>query len=304
MTSEGEELQTGLESAGWTLAGFGYGDGCVDVPTLLERHQPRIVLVTAREDWDETSSGCFNKHCSFKRIEALASHRDIFKVAVVKDCPGPFDRRKAWCEEIKADAIVLYYHQQSMLAVSPWLKDYPLVRTWHTVARGLCQKIVDASKWRASASVSGAKSTAYPLRSMAFDNAAQIGLAVLNHPGYRVRRCHTQEYLKALSQYKVSLATASIYNFALRKLIEGIAVGCTVITNLPAYDVLPEIDGALVRIDSDLTPAQLKKIVQRHVEQYDPEQRLEWARRCWDFYDWQVRGQALSCELLSVAQAA
>lgn len=298
VTSEGEQLQAGLEAAGWTLAGFGYGDGCVDVPTLLERHQPRLVFVTAREDWDETSAGCFNKHCSFKRIGALASHSDIFKVAVVKDCPGNFDRRKAWCEEIKADAVVIYYHEQSMVKVSPWLKDYPLVRTWHTVDRDLCQRILDAVKWRAGAVVSGAKSTVYPLRSMAFENASRIGLATLPHPGYGIRRCHTAEYLRDLSHYKVHLATASIHGFALRKLFESVAVGCVPVTNLPSTDILPEIDGSLVQIPSDVSPDDLKLIVSTNVEDYNQSERLEWAKKCWDFYDWRVSGKALSEEIM------
>lgn len=302
VTDEGEQLQAGLEQAGWTLAGFGYGDGCVDVPTLLDRHKPRIVLIAAREDWDERSPGCFDRRCSFRRIHVLASRPDIFKVQVVKDCPGPVDRRKRWCEEIKASAVLLYYHPDSMLAVSPWLRDYPLIRTWHTVDGELCRKIIETSGVRALGAVSGARSPVYPLRSMAADNAAWLGLDVLQHPGYRVRRSHSAEYLKTLAQYKVHVATCSVYGFALRKIVESVAVGCVPLTNLPSFDVLPEIDGSLVRVASDIHAGSLRQSIHQQAAEYNTETRLEWARRCWEFYDWRVRGKALSQELTRIGE--
>jgi hypothetical protein len=57
------------------------------------------------------------------------------------------------------------------------------------------------------------------------------------------------------------VATASSYHFALRKIIESVACGCTPVTNLPAYDVLPEIDPVLVRIDDDATEAQIGEAI-------------------------------------------
>lgn len=100
ITDEGLQLELGLELAGWTLAGYRYSNGCVeipqDVPQLLDYYKPKVVLVSAREDWDYDSPGCFDKRCAFVGIEELAKRSDIFKIAVVKDCPGAYDRRKAW----------------------------------------------------------------------------------------------------------------------------------------------------------------------------------------------------------------
>lgn len=304
VTDEGEQLQEGLREAGWTLAGFGYDDGCIDVPSLLDRHQPRIVLVSAREDWDERSEGCFDRRCSFRRIDALAARSDVFKVAIVKDSPGPVDRRRRWCQEIKADAILLYYHPTSMVAVSPWLRDYPLIRTWHSVDAGVCLPLLENGPPRSAAVVSGAKSTAYPLRSLAFQHASQIGLSTMLHPGYRQRCCHTPEYLKSLAAYKVHIATASVYGFALRKIVESVAVGCVPITDLPEFDTLPEIDGALVRIRSSATIRDFRRIVQQQVDGYDSEQRIEWVRKCLAFYDWRTRGKDLSEKLLGLLPSA
>lgn len=305
LTPEGEELQAGLELAGWTLAGFGYSNSHVaipqDVPQLLDYYQPKVVLVSAREDWDRDSPGCFDKRCSFVGIEALANRPDIFKIAVVKDCPGNYDRRENWCKEIKADAVLLYYHPRSMLAVSPWLRNYQLVRTWHTVDGDYCRKLLESPQERSAAVVSGATGYHYPLRSMAFSRARRIGLATWQHPGYRDRQCHSQEYLKMLSGYKVHLATASIYGFALHKIIESVAVGCVAVTNLPDFDVLPEIDDALIRISNNQTPESLRLLIEGTVEMYNAEERKQWALRCLDFYDWRVRGKVLSEELKALA---
>ena len=71
---------------------------------------------------------------------------------------------------------------------------------------------------------------------------------LLEHPGYGNPGSQVETYVKALREYRVHLATASKYGFALRKIIESVAIGCTPVTNLPTYDVLPEIDGALKRI--------------------------------------------------------
>ena len=47
ITDEGEQLQSGLAHAGWILAGYGYGDGCTDVSTLIARYKPSIVFVAS-----------------------------------------------------------------------------------------------------------------------------------------------------------------------------------------------------------------------------------------------------------------
>jgi hypothetical protein len=99
--------------------------------------------------------------------------------------------------------------------------------------------------------VSGAASNAYPLRQRVIRDALDLGVDVLRHPGYGNQGPRTPEYMRHLAGYKVHVATASMYGFALRKIIESVAMGCTVVTDLPAYDVLPEIDGALVQGPAD-----------------------------------------------------
>ena len=102
---------------------------------------------------------------------------------------------------------------------------------------------------------------AYPLRQRAVRDRVVLGLDVLRHPGYGNRGAVTPAYCRELARYRVSVATASMYGFALRKIIEAVAVGCTVITDLPAYDVLPEIDAALIRVPSTINPPDFAAVI-------------------------------------------
>src|SRR5262245_15955299 len=99
MSDEGMQLQRGLEAAGWTLAGAGFGDGCRDVVELIDRHRPAVVLVQDKRDWDaRNAGGCFNPHITFKHLEALAAHDDIYKIAVIKDAASMQSYHQAFCE--------------------------------------------------------------------------------------------------------------------------------------------------------------------------------------------------------------
>lgn len=294
MTDEGEQLQAGLELAGWTLAGHGYGDGCKDVRELLRRHNPRIVLVTPREDWDRTQHGCFDPAVSFENISALAGHGG-FVAAVVKDSPK--DIQRIGCEEIAADAIVHYYHEQAVTALSPWMNDYRMVRTYHSVDADYCRTL-DLTRARVRGVVSGAHNDVYPTRRMAIVNAGELRIRYHKHPGYGNRGSVTRDYLNTLADYKVHVATASKFGFALRKIIESVAVGCTPVTDLPAWDVLPEIDGALVRIPQGATLAELKAAIDHAEQSWDLQRTLDYARKCLAHYDFRATTLRLSESLV------
>src|SRR5688572_27561662 len=260
VTDEGDQLQRSLEFAGWKLVGAGYEDGCRDVPTLIDRYQPEAVLVSDRRDWDPKSPGSFRKDIGFARLEELAKHQSILKIATVKDAGSVQDYHHQFCRDINADAVLTYYHEESVAAVAPFLKNYPLVRTYHTIDKSLAESI-DLQRPRNRALVSGAVSRVYPLRSMAVQEARHLGLDVLRHPGYSNSGARTPAYLKSLSGYRVHLACSSAYGFALRKIVESVAMGCTVVTDLPEYDVLPEIDGALVRVKPSVSMSELRRVI-------------------------------------------
>ena len=94
-----------------------------------------------------------------------------------------------------------------------------------------------------------------------------------------------------------------MYGFALRKIIEGVAVGCTVITDLPAYDELPMIDGALVRVKPTINPPELASVIVAAVDGWDPIARAIWAARARAFYDYRALGRRLA-DHLAIASSA
>jgi len=298
MTSEGNELQLGLESAGWKLVGAGYDDGCRDVQHLLDRHRPEVVFVQDVRDWSPASPGSFRKDIAFTGIRELAKRKDVVRLTVCKDAGSVEDDQRAFAESINADAIVTYYHAKSVLAVSPWLQNYPLIRTYHTVDSQLVESI-PMSADRKRALVSGAiNPQVYPLRTLAVACARTIGADVLQHPGYSNQGCSTGNYLRTLAGYKVHVATASKFGFALRKIIESVAMGTTPVTDLPSYDVLPGIDSSIVRIPSSATVSQLKDAVEHAADSWSLEQRMEFAKVARELYDFRVMGARLDAAIV------
>lgn len=299
MTDEGEQLQSGLEHAGWTLAGHGYGDGCKDVHDLVIRHRPDIVLVTQREDWDRNLAGCFDPAVSFENVAYLAQC-ECYKAAVIKDSPSGIQR--TGCREIRADAIVHYYHERAVKALSPWMERYRMIRTYHSVDAEYCGSL-DLAQERKRGVVSGASSDVYPIRRMAMANVRGLRIKHHKHPGYGNRGSATRDYLAMLAGYKVHVATASQFGFALRKIIESVAAGCTPVTDLPEWDVLPEIDGALVRIPQGASMDDLKAAIDHAEQSWNLDRALEYAKKTWAYYDYRAAGARLSASLASASSS-
>jgi hypothetical protein len=293
MTSEGGEFQRGLVFAGWTITGKGfYPNHERDVLAVLDKHRPDVVLVHDKRDFDPCHGG-FMPGIMPQNLHMLAEQKTIFKLAVVKDAGSSIDYHRAFCEQIKADAVVTYYHDESVLKLSPFLASYDLLRTYHTVDADEIRKL-NLTGPRLRALVSGAVSSVYPTRQRAIEHRSYIGLDVLPHPGYNNKQSSTPGYLSTLSKYRVHVATASAYGFALRKIIESVAVGTTPVTNLPTYDVLPFIDGALVRISKDASREEIKDAVARADAGWNLSERLHFSRLACQHYDWRIMGEALS----------
>ncbi len=297
MTSEGNELQQGLKFAEWKLIGPGYWQGDhADVKTILETYKPETVFVSDKRDWDENNGGCFRKGLTYRNLEALAES-SAFKVVVVKDAGGMVDYHRHFCEQVKANAVVNYYHPLSVVGPSPFLRDYELIRTYHSVDSEYIQTLNFNPLTRKRAVVSGAVSSCYPLRERVFTHAGLLDCETIRHPGYGNRGAMTPSYLQRLSQYKVHIATASSYGFALRKIIESVAIGATPITDLPRYDDLPGIDGALLRIGQDSTVAQIKEAIDFAEANWNPDERREYQQIALKFYDWKYIGLRLSAQI-------
>ncbi len=300
MTSEGDQLQEGLRSAGWTLCGKGY-DGSQDVQFILDKYNPDRIVVHDKRDWDPTSSIAFRKDVGFGRLEALRKS-PAFKAVVVKDAASSLPYQKHFYDEVGADAAIVYYHPKQVATHSLWLTGRPMIRTYHSVAAADLDGL-DLWAPRKRAVVSGAASNAYPLRQRVIRDAAMCGVDVLRHPGYGNVGTSTPAYLKTLAGYQVHVATASMYGFALRKIIESIAVGCTVVTDLPDFDVLPEIDGALIRVRPTMNPIEMRDVIRSAVALWNLDDRMAWAEKARRFYDYEAIGCLLSLELAKAAEA-
>lgn len=308
-TNEGNELQEGLRHAGWTLCGVGY-DGLKNVGAILDRYKPEAVFVQDCRDFLPESAGCFRKDIGFERIELLGKS-GVPAFTVLKDAHALPEMQSRIAKQIQAQGLICYYQPEMVRQVAPWSKPYPLLRIHHSVDAEMVRPLLQDPRERRPALVSGALAFCYPIREAAFRNAARLGLDTIRHPGYGNRGTDTPNYLRRISGYKVHLATASVWSYALRKIIESVACGVAPVTNLPAEDVLPEIDGALIRLPAELVkqfPKQrgpsvpvspialnrLRDIIRDAVSRWDRDERMFWAEKALRYYDWRVSGERLS----------
>jgi hypothetical protein len=304
-TDEGLQLEDGLHAAGWCLAGYGVGDSCVDVPTLLARYTPRVVMVQDVRDWHRDNRwGCFDPRYHFARWERL---RDCgaFVATPFKDAGSMPKVQAEFFQRVRPGALVTYYHPDAVREASKGaVSDYAQVRTYHTVDADLVRSIpLDGERRRGI--VTGATGVGvYPLRQRVFEGAAALGIDGQGHPGYGNKGCDTARYLRQLAGYKVHVATASRFGFALRKIIESVALGCTPVTDLPAFDVLPEIDEVLVRVPSRISIDDLRGVIDEAERSWDLERALALSAKACAYYDYRVMGARLDAALAEAARGA
>lgn len=295
-TDEGNQFQIGLEHAGWKITGMGF-DGMTFVPKILETYRPTHVVVHDKRDWDNKSAICFKQGIAFRNVGELARHGELFRACVIKDAGSSVDYHHQFADEIGANALIVYYHPWSCSTVAPWMRDRRMIRTYHSLDMNTANEI-GFPKRRKRVLVSGAVSDTYPLRKMVMKNAPNVGIDLVKHPGYGNTMPHTPRYLRTISEYKVHVATASKYGFALRKIIESVAMGATPITDLPAYDVLPEIDQALVRIPTSSSMQDVLEAIGQADQKWNYDERLHYANIARQWYDWRAVGQRLSEALI------
>ncbi len=296
-SDEGLQIQLGLGTQpGWGMVGAGYGDGCADVPTLVERHAPAAVFISDKRDWSPDSPGCFRPDVGFARLGYLRERPDVFRAAILKDAASAMAYHREFFQEAGADAAVVYYHPDIVRRLNPWLGGMPLLRVYHSVDSDRVSRLEHGAE-RKRAVVTGATSAAYPLRTQLFNmihRKRALDIEAFGHPGYRNAGAHTPAYLQLLARYRVHVATASRYGFALRKIIESVAVGATPVTDLPAEDVLPEIDGALVRIPPGGGVRDVLRAVERADAEWRFDERLAWAQCAREYYDYRAAGRRLA----------
>jgi hypothetical protein len=290
MSNEGWQLQDGLRQAGYHLYGrhFPAPYNQVNVVAIAEQVKPRVLIVQDKREWDPSRAGCFDKTEGFCNVAAVRERDDIFRATVWKDAWFSRSYHRGGHYDLNPHVYITYYHDDLISYFSPWIHPQQLIRTYHSVDPA--QVPAYSAKDRHGALVSGALNPAvYPLRySMAV--AAKAGgltdTAVLRHPGYHAKRTSTAAFLQRMSHYRVAICTSSIFGCALRKIIEAAACGCVPITDLPAADALPVIDGALVRVSSDASTSDLNECIREQGAHYDANLREAWATKARQHYDY------------------
>lgn len=296
-SAEGFELFAGLEAAGYVLHGHNIGPGLTDVREILRRERPGTVFVQDKREYvGRTAGPGFDRRETFLHAAALADRPDVWRGTLIKDAQHDPDFHRGSAAEIGAHFHVCYYHPAVVARLAPYVRPGHLVRTYHTVnADDVPAYSPDG---RDGCLLSGAVSGVYPLRSRLLANAGALyRCTVLRHPGYGRQKCHTPAFLQTLSRFRVAVCTSSVFGYALRKHVEAVACGCTVITDLPADDVLPGVDAALVRVHPSVTLREMSGLVRHHCETYDPERAAHYAAEALRRYDYRVEGRRLAAAI-------
>lgn len=292
-SDEGWQLFAGLAHAGWALAGHGLEHDETDMPTILDGLNPGVVLVQDQREWDGRTAERRGKgEATFRRVWALRNQASAFVLTVVKDAQNDWAYHERSAADMGAHGWVCYYHPDVVCRLASYVRREHLVRVYHTVDADLVPAYTPEG--RDGCLLSGAVSDAYPLRKRLVGASHLLPeTAVLPHPGYHARGCATPGFLRLLSRFRVAICTASRFGYALRKVMEAVACGCVCVTDLPADDVLPEIDGALVRVHHDATAAEVADVVRRELDGYDPQRAEHFAALARRFYDYRAAGLRL-----------
>lgn len=303
MTDEGWQIMQALQHAGYTLFGSGipvtgaWQTNATSVPYILEESTPSMVVVQDKREWEGRTAGPgFDHRESFRGIQALKGYGDVFKVTILKDAQNNPDYHRESADEIGCHAWIIYYHPRIVKHLAPYVREKHLIRTYHSIDAPLVPEYTAIK--RCGVLLSGALSGAYPWRQQLVQyRSALNGVVCKPHPGYHRGGTETPEFLKLLSQFKVAICTSSVYGYALRKIIEATAAGCKVVTNLPEDEVLPEIDGNLVRVDPSISMKDLSDLLEHLQDIYNPTLQRYFAHSAKCFYDYRVQGVKLALDI-------
>lgn len=296
MSDEGWQIVYGLGLNGYELCGHNLTVNETNVPVILDKVNPKVVVVQDKREWDVKPGNFRQSQARFTGITALRDRPDIFKVTVLKDAHQNPRYHAESASEMGCHAWITYYHPHIVKRLAPYVRQEHILRTYHTVnARDIPEYTPDN---RSGCLLSGAISEAYPLRSRLFKGYNKIPKTdLLRHPGYHNQGSVTPSFLRLLSGYKVAICTCSKYGYSLRKITEAVACGCVVITNLPSDDYLPDIDASLVRVPSEITVEGMAKVVSHQLKEYDAQKQRHYAELAKVRYDFRFETSLLAMQI-------
>lgn len=302
MTDEGWQIFNGLAHNGYKLCGYQLNESQTNLHDILRLHNPATLVVQDKREWDISTRDFRETRAHFKHIEVLKDRSDIFRLTIIKDAQQRPQYHSQSAVEIGCNAWICYYHPKIVHHLAPYTRPQHLVRTYHTLDP--VQVPEYSSQDRKGCFLSGAISGAYPLRTRLVKSFNRLlETKYHSHPGYHRNGCQTPTYLKLLSKYKIAICTASMYGYALRKIIEATACGCRVITNLPSDEVLPGIDGNLIRVSNDISLEFLNDIIRNLCTSYDPEFQRQQAEIAIKTYDYKLVTAKLAEDIAAVQKS-
>lgn len=294
MSNEGWQLALALQAGGYKLHGRDLGLG-TDVAEILAKDNPAVVFVQDQHEWN--SGHLAHRSEFFNNSELLAQRPDVFKLTVMKDTHRQYESNKRYSQGVGCNAWITYYSVPITLHTLSWLRPQHVIRTYHTVDSEMVPRYDPNA--RRPCLLSGSLGGAYPLRERVH-KANLPNVDYLKHPGYGNHGTSTNAYLYELSRFKVAICTASKFGYALRKIIEATACGCKVVTDLPVDEVLPDIDGNLVRVEPNIPMHEFHQLVLRLAEDYDADAQEYWAKWAKSRYDYHLEGVRLAGEIEKV----
>lgn len=306
-TSEGWEIFEGLQHAGYKLVGCGLPVNENNLYNIIRDTVPGTLLLQDKREWDYKAGDFRDPKAQFHNVSELKKHNDIFKGTILKDSQQRPEYHRQSAEEIGAHFWVVYYHPRIVHYLAPYTRPQHLIRTYHSVNVNHIPALNWRPQTRAYALLSGAMGGAYPLRTRMRDNIRSMcdlpkGNTVnyLPHPGYHRKGTATPSFLKTLAGYKVAICTSSMYSYTLRKIIEATACGCIVLTDLASDEVLPCIDGNLIRVHPNITPKEVGRIIKNAVEKWDSEKQKLYSDIAKEHYSHIAVGKRLAEDIESL----
>lgn len=291
MTDEGWQITHGLSQNGYLHCGYDLPIECTDVRKLVTAYPCNTLVLQDKREWHFDPRNFRDHNARFHNVNYLAQRDDIFKLTILKDAhQGPAWHSDA-AEEMGCHAWICYYHEDIVNHLAPYTRKHHLIRTYHT----LDPAVVPAFKAHRTGGclMSGAVSNAYPLRKRILTER-NMPIVTMQHPGYHRKGSNTPEYLQSLSNFEVAICTSSMYGYSLRKIIEATAAGCIVITDLPIDDIMPGIDGNLVRVHPDIDMGELRSIIKHYINVWDDDRQSYFADTALRVYDYRVQTSLLA----------
>ena len=294
-TDEGNQLQEGLSHAGYSLWGYGYPEpnNSPSVLSPITKVNPRALVIQDKREWDyKTQRRHFgDPRSQFLAYEKLQELDCVFKVTILKDSHQRPEYHRESAKEMGVHAWIVYYHPDIVEHTAGFVRKEHLIRTYHTID---LKQVPTLNHHRSGTVITGAISNAYPLRERLLEEQHKFPkMEIISHPGYDCKGTHSNLFLHVLNRYKVSICTCSRYGFALRKIIESLACGCQVVTDLPIDDVLPHVDQFLIRIHPDMSTQEVREVCEKAEKEWTYSKAVTASTITKIHYDYRKMGEEL-----------